>query len=83
MRETITMTTIEQRRAWVLTKVMAGEIEVVEAAERSWQRSSSVYSRWPLSRRAAADKTPRRSAIPMIASLQWFVARMAPLLRAG
>jgi hypothetical protein len=27
------MSTIEQRRAWVLTKVMAGEIEVAEAAE--------------------------------------------------
>jgi len=32
MRETITMTTIEQRRAWVLTKVMAGELGVAEAA---------------------------------------------------
>ena len=27
------MTTVAQRRAWVLTKVMAGEIEVAEAAE--------------------------------------------------
>src|SRR4051812_12373283 len=32
MRETITMTTIEQRRAWVLTKLIAGEVRVDEAA---------------------------------------------------
>jgi hypothetical protein len=30
--ETITMTTAEQRRAWVLTKVIAGEVEATEAA---------------------------------------------------
>src|SRR4051794_9289227 len=32
MRETITMTTIEQRRAWVLTKLIAGEVRIDEAA---------------------------------------------------
>jgi transposase len=31
MRETITMTTVEQRRAWVLTKVVAGELTAAEA----------------------------------------------------
>ena len=27
------MTTVEQRRAWVLTKMIAGEVEASEAAE--------------------------------------------------
>src|SRR6266516_1317791 len=48
MRETITMTTVDQRRAWVLTKVMAGELEVVEAAELL---GLSVRSVWRLKRR--------------------------------
>jgi hypothetical protein len=33
MRETITKTTVEQRRAWVLTKVIAGEVGATEAAD--------------------------------------------------
>jgi len=45
MRETITMTTIEQRRAWVLTKVMAGEVEVAEAAELLGLSVRSVWRR--------------------------------------
>jgi transposase len=48
MRETITMTTIEQRRAWVLTKVIAGEVEVAEAAGLL---GLSVRSVWRLKRR--------------------------------
>lgn len=32
MREAITITTVEQRRAWVLMKVIAGEARVSEAA---------------------------------------------------
>jgi transposase len=48
MRETITMTTVEQRRAWVLAKVMAGEIEVAQAAELL---GLSVRSVWRLKRR--------------------------------
>jgi DNA-directed RNA polymerase specialized sigma24 family protein len=50
MRETITMTTVEQRRAWVLTKVMGGEVEVGEAAELL---GLSVRSVWRLKRRFA------------------------------
>jgi transposase len=50
MRETITMTTAEQRRAWVLTKVMAGEVEVGEAAELLGLSPRSV---WRLKRRFA------------------------------
>jgi transposase len=52
MRETITMTTVEQRRAWVLTKVMAGEVEVGEAAELL---GLSVRSVWRLKRRFADE----------------------------
>jgi transposase len=52
IRETITMTTIEQRRAWVVTKVMAGEVEVVEAAELL---GLSVRSVWRLKRRFADE----------------------------
>jgi hypothetical protein len=48
MREAITMTTVEQRRAWVVTKVMAGEVEVGEAAELL---GLSVRSVWRLKRR--------------------------------
>jgi transposase len=50
MRETITMTTIEQRRAWVLTKLIAGELEVTEVAE---VLGLSVRSVWRLKRRFA------------------------------
>jgi hypothetical protein len=39
------MTTIEQRRAWVLTKVIAGEVEVAELL------GLSVRSVWRLKRR--------------------------------
>jgi len=42
------MRTIEQRRAWVLTKVIAGEVEVAEAAELL---GLSVRSVWRLKRR--------------------------------
>jgi transposase len=52
MRETITMTTAEQRRAWVLTKVIAGEVEATEAAELL---GLSVRSVWRLKRRFADD----------------------------
>jgi len=52
MRETITMTTAEQRRAWVLTKVMAGEVEASEAAELL---GLSVRSVWRLKRRFAEE----------------------------
>jgi transposase len=52
MRETITMTTVEQRRAWVLTKVMAGAVEVGEAAELL---GLSVRSVWRLKRRFADE----------------------------
>jgi transposase len=52
MRETITMTTVEQRRAWVLTRVMAGEAEVGEAAELL---GLSVRSVWRLKRRFADE----------------------------
>jgi len=48
MRETITMTTVEQRRAWVLTKVVAGELLVAEAAGLL---GLSVRSVWRLKRR--------------------------------
>jgi transposase len=41
----ITMTTVEQRRAWVLTKVIAGEVEAIEAAELL---GLSVRSVWRL-----------------------------------
>ncbi len=46
------MTTVAQRRAWVLTKVMAGEIEVAEAAELL---GLSVRSVWRLTRRFAEE----------------------------
>ena len=42
------MTTVEQRRAWVVTKVMAGDVEVSEAAELL---GLSVRSVWRLKRR--------------------------------
>jgi transposase len=45
MRETITMTTIEQRRAWVLTKMVAGEVTADEAGELL---GLSVRSIWRL-----------------------------------
>jgi transposase len=48
MRETITMTTIEQRRAWVLTKVVAGELTAAEAGD---VLGLSVRSVWRLKRR--------------------------------
>jgi hypothetical protein len=48
MRETITMTTVEQRRAWALTKAIAGEVEVAEAAELL---GLSVRTVWRLKRR--------------------------------
>jgi len=44
------MTTIEQRRAWVLTKLIAGELEVTEVAE---VLGLSVRSVWRLKRRFA------------------------------
>jgi transposase len=50
MRETITMTTVEQRRTWVLAKVMAGELEVTEAAGLLGLTERSV---WRLKRRFA------------------------------
>ena len=53
MRETITMTTVEQRRAWVLTKVMAGEVEVGEAAQLL---GLSVRSVWRLKRRRSTKQ---------------------------
>jgi hypothetical protein len=43
MRETITMTTVEQRRAWVLTKVMVGELTVPEAAALLGLAERSVW----------------------------------------
>ena len=46
------MSTTEQRRAWVLTKVMAGEVEVAEAAELL---GLSVRSVWRLKRRFADE----------------------------
>ena len=46
------MTTIEQRRAWVLTKVMAGEVEVGEAAALL---GLSVRSVWRLKRRFSEE----------------------------
>ena len=46
------MTKVEQRRAWVLTKVMAGEVEVGEAAELL---GLSVRSVWRLKRRFADE----------------------------
>ena len=46
------MTTVEQRRAWVLTKVIAGEVEVAEAAELL---GLSVRSVWRLKRRFADE----------------------------
>lgn len=46
------MSTMEQRRAWVLTKVMAGEVEVAEAAELL---GLSVRSVWRLRRRFAEE----------------------------
>jgi transposase len=52
MQETITMTTVEQRRGWVLTKVIAGEVEVAEAAELL---GLSVRSVWRLKRRFADE----------------------------
>ena len=42
------MTTVEQRRAWVLTKVIAGELDATEAAELL---GLSVRSVWRLKRR--------------------------------
>jgi transposase len=52
MRETITMTTVEQRRAWVLAKMMAGELEVAEVAELLGLSERSV---WRLKRRFASE----------------------------
>jgi transposase len=52
MRETITMTTVEQRRTWVLTKVMAGELSVAEAADLLGLSERSV---WRLRRRFAEE----------------------------
>jgi len=46
------MTTIEQRRAWVLAKVMAGELDVAEAAELL---GLSIRSVWRLKRRFATE----------------------------
>jgi hypothetical protein len=46
------MTTIEQRRAWVLTKVLAGELEVLEAADLL---GLSVRLVWRLKRRFADE----------------------------
>lgn len=46
------MTTVEQPRAWVLTKVMAGDVEVGEAAELL---GLSVRSVWRLKRRFADE----------------------------
>ena len=46
------MTTIEQRRAWVLTRVMAGEVEMAEAAELL---GLSLRSVWRLKRRFAEE----------------------------
>jgi transposase len=48
MRETITMTTVEQRRGWVLTKVVAGELGIAEAALVLGLSERSV---WRLKRR--------------------------------
>jgi transposase len=51
MQETITMTTSEQRRAWVLTKLLCGELSVHEVAmflglsERSVWRLRSRFAR--------------------------------------
>jgi transposase len=52
MRETITMTTGEQRRAWVLTKMIADEVTAGEAAELL---GVSVRSVWRLKRRFVDD----------------------------
>lgn len=46
------MTTIEQRRAWVLTTVMAGEVELVEAADLL---GLSVRPVWRLKQRFADE----------------------------
>ena len=46
------MTTVEQRRAWVLTKVMAGELDVSEAADLLGLSERSV---WRLKRRYAEE----------------------------
>jgi len=43
MRETITMTTIEQRRAWVLTKVVAGELTAAQAGDLLGLSERSVW----------------------------------------
>jgi transposase len=43
MRETITMTTIEQRRAWVLTKMVAGELTAAEAGDLLGLSERSVW----------------------------------------
>ena len=52
MRETITMTTVEQRRAWVLTKVSAGALRVAEATELLGLSERSV---WRLKRSFAEE----------------------------
>ena len=44
------MTTVEQRRAWVLTKVIGGELAVTEAAELLGLSERTV---WRLKRRLA------------------------------
>jgi hypothetical protein len=52
MRETITMTTTDQRRAWVLTKVLCDELTVHEAAAILGLSERSV---WRLRPRFAAE----------------------------
>jgi hypothetical protein len=52
MRETITMNTGEQRRAWVLTKVLVGELTISEAQrlgllERSVWRLKARFTEQP------------------------------------
>ena len=59
-----TMTTIEQRRAWVVTKLIAGEVGVAEAAELLGLSARSI---WRLKRRfggrarRAGPRQPRAS----------------------
>jgi transposase len=52
MRETITMDRTDQRRAWVLTRVLAGEVPVAEAAVLLGLSERSV---WRLKRRFALE----------------------------
>jgi len=43
MKETITMSSREQRRAWVLSRLMAGELGVAEAARVLGLSERSVH----------------------------------------